>query len=183
MKYKYNQLLFKKVKQSKLLVNFVFYREDKNLIIYDLDGIVSQCTPDVIIPATYDSLIDFYNMKINMLKKNCSNNKNRIKKYKFLYKDYFKKIQSQNIVINKLNKDIDNLYIVNSLTLDEEYNINKLYEKKEDETSIKNSYIANYQHFYRNFRVLVLTQHDLKEKISECKITIKRLLQEGIYEK
>lgn len=182
MNYIYNQMVFRNQKNQKILVKFIYYRQDLNTIVYDFEDSIYQCPIEEITVANKDDIFYFYEEKINLLRKHLKYYEKECNNYKQLYKE------NRRIMINidsKLNEVKEKLFcykIANTIidnNNDKQFILlkkecNELESIKEE---LKSDYKINFTHSQHLINKVIIT----KKQISNYKIKRNKIIQEGIY--
>lgn len=163
--YKYNQILW----NGRILVKFIYFREDINKVICEHDNKIFQLNVNKLIPATIKQIDNYYENKINKLKKNNVMIKKRIIKpnYKLLREN----IELINLNLKELKFTIYNLKFMNKITNSKNDNTRSLSIKASHMKRNKSNIIDKFFYDNKNYK-------QTKDKLKTQCLLISKLKEE-----
>lgn len=184
MDLKYNQIMFRKMcTGGELIIHFIYYRKEIDMIVYDFEGSVYQCKKNETIIATASEIYNYYESKINKYNKSIHANYIYKKCHNIRNKDILKKVQILNIRLKELNEKRYAYTIIEKLANDNtcyKY-INDLDDKIDMLYDNKKNLLLDYKNnIYQIKRDYNQIKH-LKNEVGIYKQKRKKLLKEGIY--
>lgn len=120
MNYIYNQIIWKKESKKKL-VKFLLYREDKDLIIYEIDDQIFQGPSNSFSKATCDEIRKYYKIIFDGNKQRIKNIKRQLKRPD--RKKLLEMMTEIKVQIKKSQFIVDNLFLMNKITNSDNLNL------------------------------------------------------------
>lgn len=182
--YEYNQLLFYKMARTRfILIKFICYRPDLNKIVYEHEGTLFQKEPIDFSEADEIGIFNFFEKKINRLKKDIKRKEKLINSQKKEYKEFMKERQKVEVRIKESNSKIFGYLTMNALVNSDVCDEDIKEIKKQIHTLIEYKFTIRTKYFFylQSSKDNVKRIKKLKKEIGEYKNERTELIRKGIY--